>query len=101
MRSSFSNYLNIYGVPQGSTFGSLVFNINLCDLFFENYSSDFANFVHDTTPYKCGPTLNEVMNDLEMTTEQMFEQFSFNNLKANASKYHLFLLISLMLEVHH
>ena len=31
------------------------------------------------------------MNNLEATTEKMFEWFSFNNLKANASKCHLFL----------
>ena len=60
-------------------------------MFFEDYSSDFANFADDTTPYECGPTLNEVMNNLETTTEKMFEWFSFNNLKANASKCHLFL----------
>ena len=35
--------------------------------------------------------INEVMNNLETTTEKMFEWFSFNNLKANASKCHLFL----------
>ena len=39
----------------------------------------------------CGPTLNEVMNNLEISTEKMFEWFSFNNLKANASKCHLFI----------
>ena len=90
--SSFSDYLDIiYGVPQGSILGPLLFNIDLCDLFFEDYSSDFANYADDTTPYECGPTLNEVMNNLEITTEKMFEWFSFNNLKANASKCHLFL----------
>ena len=65
----------------------MLFNIDLCDLFFE----DFANFADDTTPYECGPTLNEVMNNLETTTEKIFEWFSFNNLRANASKCHLLL----------
>ena len=63
--SSFSSYLDIInGVPQKSILGRLLFNIDLCDLFFEDYSSDFANFADDTTPYECGPTLNEVMNNL-------------------------------------
>ena len=57
--SSFSAYLDIiYGVPQGSILGLLLFNIDLCDLFFEDYSSDFANFADDTTPYEC--LLNEI-----------------------------------------
>ena len=71
--SSFSTYLDIaYGVPQGSILGPLLFNIDLCDLFFENYSSDFANFADDTTPYECGHSFNEVINNLEATTENFF-----------------------------
>ena len=42
-------------------------------LFFEDYSSDFANFADNTTSYKCQPTLNEVMNNLEITHNLMFE----------------------------
>ena len=69
----------------------LLFSKYLCDLFFEEYSSDFSNFADDTTPHDCGPTLHEVMKNLEATTEKMFEWFSFNNLKAKASKFHLLL----------
>ena len=89
--SSFSTYLDfVYGVPQGSILGPLLFNIDLCDLFFENYSSDFANFADDTTPYECGHSFNEVINNLETTTENVFEWFSLNNLRANTAKCHLF-----------
>ena len=90
--SSFSAYLDIiYGIPQGSMLGPLLFNIDLRDLVFEDYCSEFANFADDTTPYNCEPTLNKVVNTLETTTEKMFKWFGFSNLKANASKGHLFL----------
>ena len=86
--SSFSTYFDIfYGVPQGSIHGPLLFNIDLCDLFF--LKTTVANFADDTTPYECGHSFNEVIDNIETTTEKVFEWFSFNNLKANTSKYHL------------
>ena len=69
--------------------GPLLFNIDLCDLFSENYSSDFVNFADDTTPYECGPTLNKIMNNLEITTENMFEIVQFQQPESKASIYHL------------
>ena len=41
------------------------------------------NFADVNSPYECGPTLNEAMNNLEITTENFFEWFSFKNVKAN------------------
>ena len=60
-------------MSQGSVLWLLLFNIDLCDLLFEDCSSDFASFADDTTPYECGPTFNQVMNNFEITTEKMFE----------------------------
>ena len=61
----------MYGVPQGSLFGPLQVNItDLCDLFFEDYSSDISNFADNITPNEWRPTLNEFMNNPEIITEK-------------------------------
>ena len=57
---------------------------SMCFIFY------FANFADDTT-YECGPRLNEVISNLEITTEKIFEWFSLNNLNGNAIKLHLFI----------
>ena len=49
----FPDYLSVsydyaFGVPWGSILGSLLFNIDLSDLFSEDYSSDFVSFADDT-----------------------------------------------------
>ena len=90
--SSFSDLLNIlYSVPQGSILGPLLFNINVCDLFLPEYSSEFTNFLDDTTPFECGKNYDVVINKLEDTTEKLFNWFQCSNFKVNATKYHLFL----------
>lgn len=59
----------------------LLCNIDLVDLFFENYSSDFPNFADNANPCECGHIHNKTMQNLEITIEREFAWFSFNNLK--------------------
>ena len=72
--SYYSEILDIiFGVPQGSTLGPLLFKINIIDLFLiEHYRSDFSNYADDTTPYNSGNTFLAVISDLETTIDNLF-----------------------------
>ena len=44
----------LLGVPQGLVFGTLLFNIFLCDLFFIMNDVEFASYANDNTPFFYG-----------------------------------------------
>ena len=90
--SSYSIWEDITsGVLQGSILGLLLFNIFLCDLFFEDKSSYFANYADDTTPYTVGSNITEVLTNLSCHAQKLFTWFANNQMKANYDKCHLLL----------
>ena len=90
LNNSFSNWCNIiFGVPQGSILGSLLFNIYINDIFFFISKSDIANYADDTTPYAVDTTTDALMYALEADTNILIKWFEDNYLKLNTDKCHL------------
>ena len=87
---TYSSWLELlYGVPQGSILGPLLFNIYINDLFYEVTRTDICNFADDTTPHASGFELNEVLIDLEHDSNLILEWFRDNYMTLNEDKCHL------------
>ena len=67
-------------------------------MFFIIEDCDIADYADDNTPYLSGKNVEEVLNGLENVSSNLFQWFTENELKGNASKCHL--LISSGKNVH-
>ena len=81
----------VFGVPQGSILGPLLFNIFISDLFLIIKDIDIGSYADDNTPYCAYDNFDDVLACLEKTASDLFEWFSNNGMKANADKCHLLL----------
>ena len=90
INSPYSSFLEIiFGVPQESIPGPLLFNIFLIELFFIIEDADIASYVNDNTPYVIADNIDGVIKSLEEGSEILFKWFNNNLMKINADKCHL------------
>ena len=98
VNDSYSELLAVmFGVPQGSILGPLLFNIFLAVLFFIHSDTDIASFADDNTPYLSAKIVEAVIESLERDSVSLFRWFENNLLKGKADKCHF--LVSTSQEV--
>ena len=90
----------LFGVPQGSILGPILFNIFLSDLFLIVDDIDIANYKDDNTIYKEHKNIDDLITSLQDAAAKLFKWFSDNQMKGNTDKCYLLLGKDESSEIH-
>ena len=80
--------------------GPPLFNIYICNLFFEISQTDIAKKTHDNIPYVCLWNLHSVISTLPKYTKKLIKWFHINNLISNVGKSNLIVNFKKLWEVN-
>ena len=58
-------------------------------MFYDNHDCDIVSYADDITPYASSNNSDALINKLEESTDNLFQWFRNNHMRANAEKCHL------------